>query len=201
MIKKLILASNNAKKLRELRELFAGTGVEILTQREAGCNFETAETGETFEENAYLKAIAVTDMTGMAAVADDSGLCVDALDGAPGVRSARFTGNHDDSDEARNAFLLEKMKDAEQRSARFVSCICCTLPNGDVIRARGECEGEILDAPRGENGFGYDPIFLVKATGCSMAELSAEEKNRISHRAVALRRFLEELRDYNAAHQ
>ena len=201
MIKKLILASNNAKKLRELRELFAGSGVEVLSQREAGCNFGAAETGSTFEENAFLKAIAVTDMTGMAAVADDSGLCVDALDGAPGVYSARFTGNHEDSDEARNRYLLEKMKDTEQRSARFVSCVCCTLPNGDVIRARGECEGEILYAPRGDNGFGYDPIFLVKATGSSMAELSAEEKNRISHRAVALRRFLEELRDYNAAHQ
>ncbi len=201
MIKKLILASNNAKKLRELRELFADSGVEVLSQREAGCNFGAAETGSTFEENAYLKAISVTDMTGMPAVADDSGLCVDALDGAPGVHSARFTGNHDDSDEVRNRFLLERMKDAEQRSARFVSCICCTLPNGDVIRARGECEGEILFSPRGENGFGYDPIFLVKATGRSMAELSAEEKNNISHRAVALRRFLEELRDYNAAHQ
>ncbi len=201
MIKRLILASNNANKLRELRELFAGTGVEVLSQREAGCNFEAAETGSTFEENAFLKASAVTEMTGEAAVADDSGLCVDALGGAPGVHSARFTGNHDDSDEARNRFLLEKMKDAEQRGARFVSCICCTLPNGDVIRSRGECEGEILYAPRGENGFGYDPIFLVKAAGRSMAELSHEKKNRISHRAVAMRRFQQELRDYNAAHQ
>ncbi len=173
----------------------------MLSQREAGCGFEVEETGSTFEENAFLKASAVTETTGEAAIADDSGLCVDALGGAPGVLSARFTGNHADSDEARNRFLLEKMKDAEQRSARFVSCICCTLPNGDVLRSRGECEGEILYAPRGDNGFGYDPIFLVKAAGRSMAELSAEEKNRISHRAVALRRFQEELRDYNAAHQ
>ncbi len=201
MIRRLILASNNAKKLRELRELFADTGIEVLSQREAGCGFEVEETGSTFEENAFLKASAVTETTGEAAIADDSGLCVDALGGAPGVLSARFTGNHADSDEARNRFLLEKMKDAEQRSARFVSCICCTLPNGDVLRSRGECEGEILYAPRGDNGFGYDPIFLVKAAGRSMAELSAEEKNRISHRAVALRRFQEELRDYNAAHQ
>ena len=201
MIRRLILASNNAKKLKELRAILADTGVEVIPQREAGCDFEVEETGETFEENAYLKASAVTKATGEAAIADDSGLCVDALGGAPGVYSARFTGNHADSDEVRNRFLLEKLKDAEQRSARFVSCICCTLPNGDILRSRGECEGEILHAPRGENGFGYDPVFLVKSAGRSMAELSAEEKNRISHRAVALRRFQEELRDYNAAHQ
>ncbi len=201
MIRRLILASNNAKKLKELRAILADAGVEVIPQREAGCDFEVEETGETFEENAYLKASAVTKATGEAAIADDSGLCVDALGGAPGVYSARFTGNHADSDEVRNRFLLEKLKDAEQRSARFVSCICCTLPNGDILRSRGECEGEILHAPRGENGFGYDPVFLVKSAGRSMAELSAEEKNRISHRAVALRRFQEELRDYNAAHQ
>ena len=201
MIRRLILASNNAKKLKELREILADAGVEVISQREAGCNFEVEETGETFEENAWLKASAVTAATGEAAIADDSGLCVDALGGAPGVLSARFTGNHEDSDEMRNRFLLEKMKNAEQRSARFVSCICCTLPNGDVLRSRGECEGEILYAPRGENGFGYDPVFFVKSAGCAMAELSAEEKNRISHRAVALQRFQKELRDYNAAHQ
>lgn len=201
MIKRLILASNNAKKLVELRAILADTGIEVVPQREAGCDFEVEETGETFEENAFLKASAVTAATGEAAIADDSGLCVDALDGAPGVYSARFTGNHEDSDETRCRFLLEKMKNAEHRSARFVSCICCTLPNGDVLRSRGECEGEILREPRGNNGFGYDPVFLVKAAGCSMAELSAEAKNRISHRAEALRRFEEELRDYNAAHQ
>ena len=201
MIRRLILASNNAKKLGELRAILADAGIEVIPQREAGCDFEVEETGTTFEENAYLKASAVTKATGEAAVADDSGLCVDALDGAPGVYSARFTGNHEDSDETRNRFLLKKMENVEQRSARFVSCICCTLPNGDVLRSRGACEGEILYAPRGENGFGYDPIFFVKSAGCSMAELPAEEKNRISHRAVALRRFKEELRDYNAAHQ
>ena len=201
MIKRLILASNNAKKLVELRDILADMGIEVLSQREAGCNFEVEETGETFAENARLKAAAVTAATGEAAIADDSGLCVDALDGAPGVYSARFSGSHEDSDEVRNRFLLEKMKDAEHRSARFVSCICCTLPNGDELCSRGECEGEILRAPRGENGFGYDPIFLVKAVGCSMAELSAEEKNRISHRAAALQRFQKELRDYNASHQ
>ena len=201
MIKRLILASNNAKKLVELRDILADMGIEVLSQREAGCNFEVEETGETFAENARLKAAAVTAAIGEAAIADDSGLCVDALDGAPGVYSARFSGSHEDSDEVRNRFLLEKMKDAEHRSARFVSCICCTMPNGDELCSRGECEGEILRAPRGENGFGYDPIFLVKAVGRSMAELSAEEKNRISHRAAALQKFQKELRDYNASHQ
>ncbi len=201
MIRKLILASNNAKKLKELRAILSDADVEIISQREAGCDFEVEETGTSFEENAFLKASAVTAATGEAAVADDSGLCVDALDGAPGVYSARFTGNHEDSDEVRNRFLLKKMEKQEQRGARFVSCICCTLPNGDVLRCRGECEGEILYAPRGENGFGYDPIFLVKEAGRSMAELSAEEKNRISHRAKALQGFRKELRDYNAAHQ
>ena len=201
MIRRLILASNNAKKLKELRAILADTGIEVISQRDAGCDFEVEETGETFEENAYLKASAVTKATGEAAVADDSGLCVDALDGAPGVYSARFTGNHEDSDETRCRFLLKKLENAEQRSARFVSCICCTMPNGDVLRSRGECEGEILTAPRGDNGFGYDPVFFVQETGCSMAELPAEVKNRISHRAAALRGFKEELRDYYAAHQ
>ena len=201
MIRRLILASNNAKKLKELRAILADTGIEVISQRDAGCDFEVEETGETFEENAYLKASAVTKATGEAAVADDSGLCVDALDGAPGVYSARFTGNHEDSDETRCRFLLKKLENAEQRSARFVSCICCTMPNGDVLRSRGECEGEILTAPRGDNGFGYDPVFFVRETGCSMAELPAEVKNRISHRAAALRGFKEELRDYYAAHQ
>jgi XTP/dITP diphosphohydrolase len=201
---KLLLATNNAHKAQEIREILKDSYAEILTMREAGVSFEVEEDGSTFRENALKKAVETLAFAGDgfdAVLADDSGLCVDALGGAPGVYSARFTGNHADSDEVRNRFLLEKLKDAEQRSARFVSCICCTLPNGDILRSRGECEGEILRAPRGENGFGYDPVFLVKSAGRSTAELSAEEKNRISHRAVALRRFQEELRDYNAAHQ
>ena len=137
-MKRLILASNNRKKLLELQAILEDTGIEVLSQREAGCDFEVDENGETFEENAYLKAIAVTQATGEAAIADDSGLCVDALDGEPGVYSARYTGNHEDTDEMRNDYLLSKLENVENRSARFVSCICCTLPNGDVLRARGE---------------------------------------------------------------
>jgi len=191
----MILASNNAHKLDEFRAIFADMGIEIIPQSAAGCDFEVDETGETFEENAYLKAIAVTRATGQAAIADDSGLEVDALGGAPGVHSARYTGRHDDTDAARNDLLLHNLGDRTDRTARFVSCICCTFPNGDVLRARGTCEGSILFAPRGENGFGYDPLFLPEGYDCSMAELRPEEKNAISHRGNALKILKEELRN------
>ena len=196
---KLILASNNASKLREMRELLSGLDVEVVSQREAGCEFEVEETGETFEENAWLKAAAVTKATGCAAVADDSGLMVKALGGAPGVYSARFTGSHEDTDEARNNFLLEKLEGETDRRAKFVSCVCCTFPNGDTIRTRGECRGSIAHAPKGENGFGYDPLFLTDDyPGLTTAELTPEEKNAISHRGRAFRQFKEELKRYHA---
>lgn len=194
----MILASNNAHKLEEFRAIFADMGIEIVSQRDAGCDFEVDETGTTFEENAYLKAIAVTEATGQPAIADDSGLEVDALGGAPGVYSARYTGNHEDSDADRYRYLLKNLGDSEQRTARFVSCICLTFPNGDILRARGICEGTILDAPRGENGFGYDPIFLPDGFNQSMAEIEPEVKNRISHRGNALKILKEELRNYYA---
>jgi XTP/dITP diphosphohydrolase len=191
---KLILASNNANKLKEFRSLVADLDIELLSQKEAGCDFEVEETGTTFEENAYLKASAVTEATGIAAVADDSGLCVDALGGEPGIYSARYGLGHAASDEERYRYLLQKMEGVEDRSARFVCCICCTFPDGSVIRSRGECEGEILLAPKGQNGFGYDPVFHPLCLDKSMAELSPEEKNAISHRGKALRAFIEELR-------
>ena len=200
-MKRLILASNNKKKLLELQSILRDSGIEVISQRDAGCSFEVEENGSTFEENAYLKAIAVTKATGEVAVADDSGLCVDYLDGAPGLYSARFTGNHEDSDEARVAFLLEKMQGAEDRKAKFVSAICCTFPNGDVLRTRGECPGSILTEPRGNGGFGYDPVFQPDGYAYSMAEMGTEVKNQISHRAKALAKFKEELRDYNASHK
>ena len=191
---KLILASNNANKLKEFRSLVADLDIELLSQKEAGCDFEVEETGTTFEENAYLKASAVTEATGIAAVADDSGLCVDALGGEPGIYSARYGLGHAASDEERYRYLLQKMEGVEDRSARFVCCICCTFPDGSVIRSRGECEGEILLAPKGQNGFGYDPVFHPLCLDKSMAELSPEEKNAISHRGTALRALIEELR-------
>ena len=188
-MKKLILASNNEKKLKELREILSDMDFEVISQRDAGCDFEVDETGETFEENAYLKAIAVTKATGFTAIADDSGLAVDALNGEPGVHSARYGGSHDESDEFRLRLLLKNMDGRENRSARFVSCICCTLPEGTILRTRGECEGEIICEPRGSGGFGYDPIFEVHGTGKTMAELAPEEKNSISHRGKALEKF------------
>ncbi len=193
---KLILASNNMNKLREFRELVAGMDIELISQREAGCDFEVDETGTTFEENAYLKASAVTAATGCAAVADDSGLMVDALGGEPGVYSARYGPGHDATDAERYGYLLSKLGDEKNRSARFVCCICCTMPDGTVLRSRGECEGEILSAPRGTNGFGYDPVFRPLGQQRGMAELTPEEKNAISHRGKALREFIKILKEH-----
>ena len=195
---KMILASNNAHKMSEMRAILADLGVELLSQREAGCDFEVDETGTTFEENAYLKAIAVTRVTGMPAIADDSGLEVDYLNGEPGVYSARYSGSHEHTDAQRNEYLLKKLEGVplEQRTARFVSSICCTFPNGDVLRARGTMEGKILFAPEGKNGFGYDPLFLADGQSVTNGLLTAEQKNAISHRGKALRMLQEELRNY-----
>ncbi len=187
---KLILASNNPNKLREFRQLVRDLPIEIVSQREAGCDFEVEENGLTFEENAFLKASAVTKATGCAAVADDSGLCVDALNGEPGIHSARYGPGHEASDRERYEFLLKKLEGVEDRSARFVCCICCTFPDGRVLTSRGECEGEIMLSPHGANGFGYDPVFHPLCSEKGMAELSPEEKNAISHRGNALRRFI-----------
>ena len=196
---RMILASNNQKKLREMQMLLSDLGIEIVSQREAGCDFEVEETGTTFEENAFLKAAAVTKATGEIAVADDSGLMVDALDGAPGIYSARFTGSHEDTDEQRCRYLLEKLSGVTDRSAKFVSCICCTFPNGDVLRARGECHGKIALEMSGTGGFGYDPVFLPEGCGgASMASISQEKKNEIAHRGRAIRAFIEELKKYYA---
>ena len=194
---KLILASNNAHKLIEFSQLVKDMdGVELISQREAGCTFEVDENGSTFEENAFLKAIAVTKATGCAAIADDSGLVVDALNGEPGIYSARYGLGHEATDEQRYRYLLNKLGDEKNRSARFVCCICCTFPNGDVLRARGECEGEILYGPAGENGFGYDPIFKPLGFDRGMGQLTAEEKNAISHRGKALELFRKEWEKY-----
>ena len=198
---KLILASNNAHKLREFREILSPLGIEIIPQSEAGCHFEVDDTGTTFEENAYLKAEAVTAATGLPAVADDSGLVVDALGGEPGIYSARYTGNHEDTDEDRTALVLKRMEGVEQRSARFVSCISCTFPNGDRIDTRGECEGHIQNEASGKNGFGYDPIFRPVGYSRSTAEMTPDEKNAISHRGKSLREFYEKLKEYLHAHK
>ena len=180
-----VLASKNAKKLAEMRTILGQQGVQVLSQAQVGIDLEPEETGLTFEENAVIKARAVSMASGLPAIADDSGLMVDALDGAPGVFSARYGGSHELSDEFRWRLLLKNMEGREQRAAKYVSVIAAVFPDGRVLTARGECHGEIADNPRGEGGFGYDPIFRLP-DGRHMAEISIEEKNRISHRAIAL---------------
>ena len=191
---KLVLASKNQGKLRELREILHEMDVEVMLESEAGVDVDVEETGTTFEENSWLKAEAVMQACGLPSIADDSGLVVDALDGAPGVYSARYGGL--DTDAARTELLLKNLDHVPevQRTARFVSVITCCFPDGRVLSARGECEGMITREARGSDGFGYDPVFLVPALGKTFAELKPEEKNRISHRANALKQFQVQLR-------
>ena len=196
MAMKLILASGNKGKLREFREILEPMGIEIVSQAEAGCDLDVDETGETFEDNAFLKASAICAAAGLPAVADDSGLCVDALGGAPGVHSARFGGGKAWTDEQKYMYLLEKLDGVTDRRARFVSCICCVFPDGTVLRARGECPGRILDGPVGSGGFGYDPVFAPEGCDGTFASLGEEVKNKISHRARALAAFAKELESY-----
>lgn len=192
---KLVLASKNKKKLIELNAILSGLGVEVCSEAEAGVDVDVEETGTTFEENSLLKAKAVMEASGMPAIADDSGLCVDALGGAPGVYSARYGGEGLD-DQGRTRLLLENMKGQSPRTCRFVSVITCCFPNGDVLSARGECEGTVAFSPMGEGGFGYDPVFFVPGLKKTFAQLSAEEKNSMSHRGKALELFKVKLEDY-----
>ena len=192
---KLVLASKNPHKLTEMQAILAQLGVEVVLERDVGADVEVEETGATFEENAFLKARAVMEATGLPAVADDSGLCVDALNGAPGVYSARYGGPELD-DEGRYRLLLDNLRGQLDRRGKFVSCICCCFPNGDRVEARGECPGTIAYAPRGEGGFGYDPVFFLPQMKKTFAQLTAEEKNAVSHRGVALRAFQTELEKY-----
>lgn len=191
---RFILASNNEDKLREMRAVLSEFGHDVLPQKEAGLSLDVEETGETFYENAYLKAEAAVKASGLPAIADDSGLIVASL-GGPGVRSKRY-GGEGLSENERNALLLKSMASEEHREAKFVSSIVCLFPNGDCVSAEGACEGTILYAPRGTGGFGYDPVFLVAGMDKSMAELTPEEKNLISHRGRALRAFETKLAEY-----
>ncbi|MBQ8917434.1 MAG: RdgB/HAM1 family non-canonical purine NTP pyrophosphatase [Oscillospiraceae bacterium] len=197
---KLIVATNNAHKLVEFGRILAPLGIEVHSQKEYCPDLDVEETGTTFAANARLKAEAVYKATGLMAVADDSGLCVDALDGAPGVYSARYAGENA-TDAQKIEKLLDEMKDGpeEKRTARFVSAICCIGPDL-LLECEGVCEGTIGYECRGEGGFGYDPIFYVD--GRSYSEMSGEEKDAISHRGRALRLFYEEMnRRMNRADQ
>lgn len=193
---KLVLASNNAHKLEELRAILNTLGMEVISQKEAGVFVEPVEDGTTFEENSYIKAKTVMDACGLPTVADDSGLMVDALNGEPGIYSARFGGKDCVTDRDRLMYLLSCMENVEEekRTAKFVSVITMLTPEGKKIVARGECPGKILRAPAGENGFGYDPVFYVPEAGCTFAQLGKEQKNAISHRARALSAFVEIVR-------
>ena len=192
---KLVLASKNKKKLVEMNAILSQLGIEVCSEAEVGVDIEVEETGTTFEENSLLKARAVMEASGMPAIADDSGLCVTCLNDAPGVYSARYGGEGLD-DTGRYQLLLQNMRGQTDRSAKFVSVITCCFPNGDVITARGECPGTIAFAPMGEGGFGYDPVFFVPALKKTFSQLSAEEKNAISHRGKALEIFRGKLEEY-----
>lgn len=186
-MKKIIFATKNEGKMKEVREILQDSGYEVLSEKEAGLDLEIIEDGTTFEENARIKAKAVCAASGEISLADDSGLEVDYLGKAPGIYSARFLGE-DTSYTIKNAYILEKLQEAkgEERSARFVCAIAAAFPDGSCVARQATIEGRIADKPAGENGFGYDPIFYVPEYGCTTAELTMEQKNKISHRAKAL---------------
>lgn len=191
---KIVFATGNQNKMREIREILGGLDAEILSMEEAGIDAEIEEDGATFEENAMIKAKAVAERTDAIVLADDSGLEIDYLNGEPGIHSARYLGE-DTSYEVKNAALLERLAGVpkERRGARFVCAVAAVFPDGETLIRRGTIEGYIGEAPAGENGFGYDPIFYVEAYGCSTAEMSREQKNALSHRGNALRAIRDEL--------
>jgi len=188
----LILASNNAHKLTEIKAILGDRFERILSLKEAGIDHETVEDGDTFLDNARKKAHEIALLAGCCALADDSGLCVDALGGAPGVYSARFSGVHGD-DEANNRLLLQKLQGVENRAAHFACAVVLAWPDGREVCAEGIFPGVIGMEPKGENGFGYDPLLFLPEYGCTSAQLEPAEKNRISHRARALHALLEKL--------
>ena len=194
---KVVLASKNKHKLVEISKITEQFDIELVLQSELGVDIDVEENGTTFEENSFLKADAVMKATGLPALADDSGIAVDALNGEPGVYSARYGFDESLDDWGRLQLLLKNMEHVPdgQRQAKFVCVITMVTPEGEVIQARGEIHGELLRAPRGENGFGYDPIFYYPPAGMSTAEMAPEEKNEVSHRGNALKVFYEKLKE------
>lgn len=184
-MERYVIATNNAHKLREIRAILENDSRAFLSMEEAHIHTDPEETGATFEENALIKAQAACAASGLPAMADDSGICVDALNGAPGIHSARYCPG---TDRERTEFLLKNMEAVPdgQRQGRFVSVIACVYPDGTEFTVRGECEGVILREIRGEGGFGYDPVFFSPGDGCTFAEMPQARKNEISHRARAL---------------
>ena len=189
---KLIIASNNKHKIYEIKKILGGRFEPILSLSEAGIDHETVEDGDTFMENAIKKATEIADISGCPALADDSGICAHALGGAPGVFSARFAGVHGD-DEANNDLLLLRLSDKEDKTAHYTCAMALAYPDGSLITAEGYMYGSITEHRRGERGFGYDPLFIADGYSCTVAEMTDEEKNAISHRANALKALLEKL--------
>ena len=192
---KFILASQNQHKLVEMQNILSAHGVEVVLQSELGLHVEVEETGATFAENAMLKAKAVMAASGLPAIADDSGVCVDALNGAPGVYSARYGGPELD-DVGRYRLLRETLRGARDRTAPCTRASACAVPNGGTIEAEGICPGMIAYAPQGDGGFGYDPVFFLPQLRKTYAQLTPEEKAAVSHRGKALEVFDQKLREY-----
>jgi len=190
-MQKLLIATGNKGKVKEIRALLDGLDVELVTPREIGLDIEVVEDGDTYEENAGKKARAYSQASGLVALADDSGLEVDALGGEPGLYSARYSGQPGATDADRRAFLLGKLKDKPRPwNAHFHATVAVATPDGLVQFAEGNCYGEIIPEERGTGGFGYDPIFFIPEENRTMAELSMDEKNRLSHRALAVKHAL-----------
>ena len=194
-MKTIVIATNNAGKAREYGEMLSPLGINVKTLADFP-HFAIDENGQTFQENALIKARTAVKQLGLPVMADDSGLMVDALDGAPGVHSARYAGDHDD--QANNRKLLRELAGVDDlyRTAHFHTTIVGLKPNGDQLVAEGRVDGHILRNPQGSNGFGYDPLFYVDELGCAMATLTDEEKNAVSHRGRALRNFMEQFTDW-----
>lgn len=189
---KLIIASNNKHKIYEIKKILDDRFDRILSLKEAGVEHETVEDGKTFIENARKKAREIADITGMCALADDSGICVDYLGGEPGIYSARYSGEHGD-DEENNRLVLRRLENTEERGAHYTCAMVLAYPDGSEVTAEGYMYGSITRNPRGNAGFGYDPLFVPVGESRTVAEMSDDEKNAISHRAEALRLLLEKL--------
>ena len=192
---KYVLATHNPGKLKEMGAILARFGVEVVSPKDLGLTVDVEETGTTFAENAMLKAKAICAAAQLPAIADDSGLCVDALNGGPGVYSARYGGEGLD-DRGRYMLLLNNMRGQTTRAAHFACAIACAFPNGDTLTAEGRCDGTIAFAPMGEGGFGYDPVFFVPEKAKTFGQLTAKEKSAISHRGRALESFVGKLETY-----
>lgn len=195
MSERFVLATHNPAKLREMREILSELGLEVISPEEAGVTVDVEETGTTFAENAMLKAKALCEATGLPAIGDDSGLCVDVLNGGPGIYSARY-GGEDITDAQRNNLLLESVKGQGSRDAHFTCSIACAFPDGDTLTAEEHCHGVISYIPLGTGGFGYDPVFNYPPKLKTFAQMTPEEKSEVSHRGKALRAFAEALGAY-----